>query len=81
MSEATMAGALMTPDDVAGYLAISGATFRRLRAKGAFPGPDVTLGPLIRWRPSTVDRWIEGHPSSRPGGPPAYEGGAAARAT
>ncbi len=43
---------------VCSYLAVPIRTFRRWRAAGKFPPPDVRGRPN-RWRRSTVERWID----------------------
>jgi len=44
---------------VAKALSIGVRKLDRLRAAGLFPKPDLQIGPELRWKQSTVNRWIE----------------------
>lgn len=60
MTTTPIAGTL-THDEVAQLLHWSSATLYRARAEGRVPEPDATLGPRsVRWRATTISRWIEG---------------------
>lgn len=50
---------LLSVRDVAAVLGCARRTVERLRSAGKFPGPDVRVGKLPRWRPETLNRWIE----------------------
>ena len=55
---------LLTAAKLAGLLAISVRTLRRLQASGQLPHP-IRLGGSIRWRADVVQSWIEGRLSIR----------------
>jgi predicted DNA-binding transcriptional regulator AlpA len=40
-------------------LVVSVPTIERLRRAGKIPPPDVMIGRLPRWKPSTIRAWIE----------------------
>ena len=42
-------------------LAMPDRTFRRARAAGRIPRPDLRLGSSLRWRVSTVRKFLEEH--------------------
>lgn len=50
---------LLRRDAVVSTLGISNRTFERMLSAGTFPGPDLRIGRLTLWRPSTVAAWIE----------------------
>jgi predicted DNA-binding transcriptional regulator AlpA len=50
---------LFSIDDVARTLSISRRGVERLRSSGKFPPPDLLVGKLPRWKPSTIRGWIE----------------------
>lgn len=45
--------------DVAEHLGIARRSFERMLSAGTFPSPDLSLGRVKVWRPSTVQAWIE----------------------
>jgi predicted DNA-binding transcriptional regulator AlpA len=51
---------LGTIESWAGALVVSVPTIERLRRAGKIPPPDVMIGRLPRWKPSTIRAWIEG---------------------
>ena len=51
---------MLTLDDVAATLAISRRTAERLKSAGGLPRPDLHVGRMPRWKPSTIDKWIDG---------------------
>jgi excisionase family DNA binding protein len=50
---------LLSTTDVAEFLSISRRTLERMLSAGEFPAPDKRIGRMSRWRPETVDNWIE----------------------
>jgi predicted DNA-binding transcriptional regulator AlpA len=50
---------LITIGDWATALVVSVPTVERLRYSKKIPPPDVMIGRLPRWKPSTVRAWIE----------------------
>ena len=56
---------LLRRDAVVTTLGISPRTFERLLAAGILPGPDLRIGRLTLWRPSTVAAWIEAESNRR----------------
>ena len=50
---------LCTVKDWALALCVSVPTIERLRHNKKIPPPDVMIGRLPRWRPSTIRAWIE----------------------
>lgn len=58
---AASVGAMLTLADFAATLKIGRSTAERLLAAGKLPQPDLRLSSrLIRWRASTVERFIAG---------------------
>ena len=51
---------LITIEDWATALVVSVPTIERLRHNKKIPPPDVMIGRLPRWKPSTVRDWIQG---------------------
>lgn len=49
---------LLKIDDVARSLSISRRTLERMIAASGFPSADKRIGRMPRWRPETVDAWI-----------------------
>jgi predicted DNA-binding transcriptional regulator AlpA len=58
---------LLSLVDVAAVLSISRRSMERLLSSGGFPRADLRIGKLPRWRPATVQRWIE-EQATRKGG-------------
>ena len=50
---------VLEPAQIAAALAVTDRTFRALRSSGEFPGPDLHIGRLPRWKSETLARWIE----------------------
>jgi excisionase family DNA binding protein len=50
---------LVTPAELAARLKLSRRSLRRRLASGVIPPPDVRIGRAIRWRESTIARWLE----------------------
>jgi predicted DNA-binding transcriptional regulator AlpA len=50
---------LATIESWAAALVVSVPTIERLRRAGKIPSPDVMIGRLPRWKPSTIRAWIE----------------------
>ncbi|MFH1743009.1 MAG: helix-turn-helix domain-containing protein [bacterium] len=46
--------------DIAVKTRISERTLWRLIAAGKFPGPDLSIGRIRRWKTQTIDSWIAG---------------------
>ena len=51
---------LLSIDEVALMLDISRRHLFRLRSSGEFPEPDAMIGRRERWRPATIDKWVDG---------------------
>jgi hypothetical protein len=55
---------MLSMTDLCRILNVSRSKLERLRAAGKIPPPDLDLRtvskPIPRWRPSTINRWIEG---------------------
>jgi predicted DNA-binding transcriptional regulator AlpA len=51
--------ALLDKRDVCLALKIGERKFAEMRAAGEFPAPDLRIGNLPRWRPGTLNAWIE----------------------
>lgn len=49
---------LLSVRDVAAVLGCTRRTVERLRSSGKFPGPDLRVGRMPRWRRETLTRWI-----------------------
>ena len=50
-------------------LGVSLETIGRMRARGAFPKPDLTLGSRMPcWKPETIVAWIDKQANGRKGG-------------
>jgi len=49
---------LLNSKEVARRLSVSLRTFERWVATGIFPGVDLRIGRTVRWKTTTVDRWI-----------------------
>lgn len=47
------------PDRFHTFLGIGRRTFQTWRALGKLPDPDLKIGRVIRWRESTIHRWVE----------------------
>lgn len=56
---------LMTPTEYARYLRIGKRTFHTWKAAGRLPVPDLQIGKSLRWRRSTVDRWLVAEQAKR----------------
>ena len=56
---------LLSLDDVSTALRISRRTAERMRSAGKLPAPDLRLGKLPRWRPSTIEDWISSQAGRR----------------
>lgn len=50
----------LTMDDLARILRRSIRTIRHWRAEGFLPRPDLVHGKTVLWRPSTINKWIDG---------------------
>lgn len=50
---------LASINDLARVLATSRRTIERMRADGKLPPPDILVGSMPRWMPSTIRHWIE----------------------
>ena len=57
---AATAPILLTQNDLALTLKISGRTLRAWRAQGKTPPPDISVGRTVRWLPETIIAWAEG---------------------
>jgi len=51
---------MLTVEDIARVLQCSARTVRREIQMGRFPRPDVKIGSLIRWKPATVQTFLDG---------------------
>ena len=49
----------LTLDQIANKLQLSRRTLARYRAQGRLPAPDYAMGRRIRWRPETIQLWLE----------------------
>jgi excisionase family DNA binding protein len=56
---------LLTTDELARLLGVTTRRVWLLRGAGNLPAP-VRLGPLVRWRRSTIDRWLSECPDAAP---------------
>jgi predicted DNA-binding transcriptional regulator AlpA len=56
---AASCGALWTVDDVAAFLAISPRSVWRLANEGQIPTPDLRMGRIVRWKPKTIESWLD----------------------
>ena len=45
-------------DDMVEFLNCSRRCVERLRAAGKFPKPDIKIGRMPRWKPTTIRAWI-----------------------
>jgi len=57
-------GALKQAETISDWehcLKISRRNIERMLAAGKIPRPDVPAGRLLRWKPGTIARWIDGH--------------------
>jgi predicted DNA-binding transcriptional regulator AlpA len=45
-------------DEVAAALGVSRRLIERERCAGRFPPPDLTIGRVVLWRPSSLERWM-----------------------
>jgi predicted DNA-binding transcriptional regulator AlpA len=50
---------LLKLDDLPEILGVCRRTVERMRSGGRFPKPDLTLGRMPRWKPSTIRTWID----------------------
>ena len=50
---------LLSPKEFARLLGIGRRTFQTWRASDKLPAPDLHVGKIIRWRPETVQRWLD----------------------
>lgn len=56
---AVSAGAMLALSDICTILNIGRSTGEKLLANGTLPPPDLRIGKrLLRWRPSTIERFI-----------------------
>ena len=53
------AGRLLSYADVATFVGISLRTCKRWVAEGVLPAPDLRIRGIVRWRPSTIERWVD----------------------
>lgn len=51
--------ALLSVNEVSAVLGCVRRTLERLRSTGAFPKPDAMVGRCPKWKPSTVQSWID----------------------
>ena len=49
---------LLKAEEIARKLGVSPRTFARWLRSGDFPGADLRVGRVIRWRASTLDKWV-----------------------
>lgn len=49
---------MLSLKDVAQLLGIAKRTVHTWRASGELPKPDLKIGKTVRWRRSTIDKWI-----------------------
>jgi excisionase family DNA binding protein len=56
---------MLTIDDWARILNVSRRLVERQRAAGKLPAPDLHIGKLPRWRPSTVRAWLDARAGGR----------------
>ncbi|MCZ2110506.1 MAG: helix-turn-helix domain-containing protein, partial [Dehalococcoidia bacterium] len=49
---------LLSPREFQAFLGVSRRTFQSWRAGGKLPAPDLHIGRILRWRPSTVTNWL-----------------------
>ncbi len=61
MITGTQIESLMNSSDVLRTLKISRSTLDRLVAHGRFPRPDVRTGRRLKWKPATVQSYIDGN--------------------
>ncbi len=58
-SQISMIEPLLSIQDIASILQISRRGVERMRCSGRFPRQDLTLGRLPRWKPTSVNNWID----------------------
>ena len=51
---------LLEPSQIAAALRVSARELRRLIAAREYPGPDMHVGRLPRWRVATHNSWVNG---------------------
>jgi predicted DNA-binding transcriptional regulator AlpA len=56
---------MMNYADVARLLRLSVRTVKRMTAEGVIPSPDLRLSRVVRWRPATIQRWLDEHSPRR----------------
>ena len=49
----------LTREAVSAALGVTLETLRKWRAEGKFPPPDIRIGRIPRWHPSTIDAWVQ----------------------
>lgn len=59
--DATLNTELLSAKRVRVMLDISDRMLRRWLSRGRFPKPDIRLGRSMRWRRSTIERFIDEH--------------------
>lgn len=59
---------LLTLDGVARILSVSRSSIERMKSAGNLPRPDLRIGRMPRWRPATINRWIDGQSARKGGG-------------
>ena len=50
---------MLSIDDLTRILSCSRRLVERMRAGGRLPEPDIRVGKMPRWKPSTIRTWIE----------------------
>ncbi|QNN24114.1 helix-turn-helix domain-containing protein [Planctomycetales bacterium ZRK34] len=58
MAKSAMGAGMLTYADLAATLNIGDRTVRRWVAEGTLPPPDLRLRGIVRWRPETIERWL-----------------------
>ena len=53
------AGRLWSYTDVAAFVGLSVRTAKRWTAEGILPPPDLRLRGVVRWKPSTISKWLD----------------------
>jgi len=58
--------------DLCAMLRVTDRTLRNWRVSGEFPEPDLQCGKSLRWKESTIRKWMQDHAPKRRGRAPAY---------
>ncbi len=58
LAASAMGASMLRLSDVAKLLGIGDSTAKHWRAEGKLPPADFAMGGIVRWRASTIERWI-----------------------